>query len=114
MALNREDIIACKDRKIVTVDVPEWGGTVHVRGMSGEERNSYEMLLYAKETIDYSNVTARLLVRCICDDKGNRIFSDDDDKMLGAKDANVLYRLAETAKQLSGLSTTAQEDIAKN
>src|SRR5258707_11983730 len=45
MHLSRDAILEAKDREVVEVDCPEWGGSVLVRGMSGKERDMFEMSL---------------------------------------------------------------------
>ena len=42
----RESIIAANDLKRESVEVPEWGVTVYVRTMTGEERDQYEEETY--------------------------------------------------------------------
>ena len=39
MILNREQILAANDVKTRIVDVPEWGGSVIVRGLTSLERD---------------------------------------------------------------------------
>ena len=40
--LSRDTILQREDIKTEDVEVPEWGGTVRVRGMSGVERDAFE------------------------------------------------------------------------
>ena len=43
--LSRDAILQREDIKTEDVEVPEWGGTVRVRGMSGVERDAFEASL---------------------------------------------------------------------
>ena len=43
--LSRDTILQREDIKTEDVEVPEWGGTVRVRGMSGVERDAFEASL---------------------------------------------------------------------
>ena len=42
MGLTRSEILAARDLGTVAVDVPEWGGTVHLRPLTGSERGRFE------------------------------------------------------------------------
>jgi hypothetical protein len=46
VVLTKEQILSADDIKTETVLVPEWGGDVIVRGLSGVERDAYEMAVY--------------------------------------------------------------------
>lgn len=74
--LNKESILAAADMPLEAVPCPEWGGTVHVRTMSGTERDAFEAgMLDAKEkgVSGLANIRARLVVRVACDEQGNRL-----------------------------------------
>ena len=40
--LTRNEILAVDDLQTQKVDVPEWGGSVYVRGLTGSERDALE------------------------------------------------------------------------
>ena len=42
MALSKDAILAAKDTDVHEVDVPEWGGSILLRSMTGAQRNNYE------------------------------------------------------------------------
>jgi len=65
MTLTRDAILAANDTKLVPVEIPEWGGTVYVRPMTGAERDSYDMEMVA--TGKPENLRGRMAVRTICD-----------------------------------------------
>jgi hypothetical protein len=111
--LSREAILAARDLETVVIEVPEWGGSVTLRGMSGVDRTHFERSILKNETIDIENVYAKLLVRCIVDEAGNRMFTDADADALGAKSAVVLGRLAPVAQRLSGLLQSDVEELKK-
>lgn len=103
---------AAQSLPIEPVDVPELGGTVYVRGMSGVERDGWETSLVVgrgkKQRINTENVRARLLVRVLCNDKGELLFAPSDATALGGLRVDVLTKLYEVAQRLSGVS---DEDI---
>lgn len=105
--LTRAEILAAPDLKTEEVPVSEWGGTVMVRAMSGAERDSFEQSLFTGELesrkFTGENVRAKLLVRCIVDENGVRIFKDEDADVLGQRSAAALDRLYAVAQRLSGI-----------
>ncbi len=118
MILKRDAILGAEDLKKELVNVPEWGGDVYVRCMTGTERDSFESEAYAVKgknvEINKDNFRARLLVRVLVDEKGERVFSDQDMGALGGKSAKCLDRLFTVAMRLNGLSKDDVEDLTKN
>lgn len=107
--LSREDIFRVVDVHTEVVDVPEWGGAVTVRGMTGRERDRYEQSMLVadkKGTLkpDMTDARARLVVACAVDEAGNAIFTKDDVLLLTMKSAAALDRVASVAQVLSGIS----------
>lgn len=118
MALSREDILAADDLTTEEVDVPEWGGSVLVKSLSGVERDAYEdSLRYfvdGKVIPNSENARAKLVARTVVDEAGNRIFGDEDVNALGLHSALVLNRVWEKAAQMSGLTDEDVEDAKGN
>ncbi|MEU2992894.1 hypothetical protein ABZ772_21550 [Streptomyces griseoincarnatus] len=112
--LSKEQIAAADDRKWEDVPVPEWGGTVRLVGMSGSERNAYQsslVVLGPNGSVQRMNMTdqlAKLVAKCLVGEDGQRLFSDNEVKALGAKNGAVLERLGQVAQRLSGLR---KEDV---
>ncbi len=117
MSATKESILSCKALGGL-IQVPEWGGEVYVRVMSGTERDAYEDETYRLNGRDVSlnrrNLRARLLVKCIADEAGNRVFSDAEADALGATPAPQLDRVYSFAAKLNGLSAKDEEDLAGN
>jgi hypothetical protein len=115
MVLSKDQILAAKDSQTITVDVPEWGGSVCLRPMSGTERDVYESdIIRCSETKNFKNIRAKLLVATLVDEQGNKLFDVKDIDALGAKSGKVLDRLFEEAKKLSGVSDKDVEQLEKN
>lgn len=118
MALTKEAILAANDLQTRVVDVPEWGGEVILKTLSGMERNAFENSLYRingeRATPNMANMSAKLLARVIVDEQGNRIFTDGDIMALGGKSAAVLSRLFEIASEMNGLGEDAIDDAEGN
>ena len=118
MLLGKEDILKVQDLQFEEVDVPEWGGKVKVRMMTGTERDSFEqsiMKTEGKEIVrDMANMRAKLLVRTICNEDGKRIFTDKDIDVIGGKSAAALVKVFEVAQRLNKLSASDAESSEKN
>lgn len=117
MSLNRDDILTADDIEIVKVDVPEWGGSVYVKGMSGTERDAFESSIIEQRGQNYkanlTNIRAKLCAQVICDKVGGRLFTDKDIKKLGEKSASALQRLFDIAQKLSGLGADDVDELAE-
>jgi len=118
--LTRDAILATPERKTVAVPVPEWGGEVHVRMLSGEERDAWEQDMAArrKEQPDGSfrinNVRAALTAATACDEDGKLLFGPDDVEALGRKFGAALERIHAAAGRLNRIGSTDEEELAKN
>ena len=110
--LTREQILGSNDLPSETVDVPEWGGQVSVRTMTGIDRDAFETTLVGKEG-KLDNVRARLVALTVCDKSGARLFGDEDVAALGGKSAKALDRVFSVAQRLNGIGAE-QVDVAKN
>lgn len=114
--INKQSIFASQDLKTEPVDLPEWGGALAVRTMTGAERDAWEASLSPAGGTgpNLANLRARLLVKCITNDQGERVFTDADADALGAKSAAVLERLFAVAQRLNGLAGNAVGTAEKN
>ena len=120
--LSREEILTADDLGTEDVAVPEWGGTVRVRGLSGAERDSFEASITGSQAskkgqsrqLRLDNLRARFVAMSIVDENGERVFSDADIKALGGKSAAALTRVYEVGQRLSGLSDDDVEELAGN
>ena len=116
--LSRDEILKVDDIRYEEVEVPEWGGTVRVRGMSGAERDAFEGSVVEqrgkKTAVNTRNLRAKLVAKSIVDGAGKRIFDDGDVEALGQKSAAALNRVFEVAQRLSGLSDEDMEELEKN
>ncbi|MET9086168.1 phage tail assembly chaperone [Streptomyces sp. NPDC004237] len=123
MALNRDSILKASDIKTETVPVPEWDGDVILRGLTGEELDAYQAsrrqvrnagTKQQELVLIQDNARASLLVKCIIDESGERVFTDQDAGLLGMKNGKVLDKLFDVASALSGLSDDEQEEMEGN
>lgn len=110
-ALSRAQILAADDRRIEPVKVPEWGGEIHVRAMTGRERGAFDEHL---SELNFNDYRALLVVACACDAEGKRLFGDDDVEQLTLKGAGALTRISDAAARLNGLREQDVEAIEGN
>jgi hypothetical protein len=116
--LSKTDILGSHDMRIRTVDVPEWGGSVRLRTLTGAERDAFEATLVrlvdGKRVPDMDNLRAKLLAATIVDEQDRQVFSASDVAALGRKSALALDRVFSVAQALNGMGVEAVEDALKN
>jgi hypothetical protein len=113
--LTRDEILQAADIQYEDVDVPEWGGTVRVRSLTGAERDALEGSIAELEGLEiYKNFRARLVTRAVVDETGKRLFSDKDIERLGEKSGAALDRVFSVAQRLSGLTKADIEELTAN
>ena len=115
--LTRDEILGADDLKTESVDVPEWGGAVTVRELTGTERDLWESSVVktngADVTIDSKNMRAKLAALCIVDDEGKRLFTEKDAIKLGEKSAAALDRVTDVARRLSRIGEVELDNLGK-
>lgn len=141
--LNRAQVLGANDLTFRDVPTPEWapeGATeeekanvgVRIRALTGEGRGSFiarslELKAAAEEAaksagldpdklkpkVDFE-IEMVLIAATAVDGSNTAMFTMDDVKALGQKNAHVIGRLATVAQELSGLNKKAEETAAKN
>ena len=128
--VGRDDILLFDDRQYETVEVPEWSppgeppALVRIRGLTGAERDSWEASIMKENDpeagrgrtrvrLEYSELRSKLVVRCIVDAEGNRIFSDADARKVSAKSASAIQRIFERCQKLSRLTDEDVDELVK-
>lgn len=119
-----DQILAASDIETEPYDVPEWGLKVWVRALTGTDRDAYEgSVRQVRPRLDGKgmevvmlddNTRAKLLVKCLVDETGERIFTDRQVGDLGGKNGRVIDRLYDVATRLSGMSDEAVEGAKGN
>lgn len=115
--LGKAAILAAADLPHEDVPVPEWGGTVRVRAMSGKDRDDHDIM--ARDAVEKSgamgNWRARFCAMVMVDESGARLFPDVSDvESLGSKSAAALDRVYDVGRRLSGLTREAEAAAEKN
>jgi len=110
--LTRDAVLAAADVVVEPVDVPEWGGRLYVRSLSGTERAAWETA--SDRAANTARKLALLVQATACDARGNLLFAAADVPNLETRNAKALLRVARAAGRLNGLTADDVEAIAKN
>jgi hypothetical protein len=103
--MSKEDILAVKDLRMESVDVPEWGAAVFVRAMSGTERDRFE------EVWRNGGLSFRSAVVCftVCDQYSKRLFAESDMAAIGEKSSVAMDRILAAAVRMNGIGEEAEK-----
>lgn len=116
--LSRDAILAANDVQFEDVDVPEWGGKVRVKSLTGKERDALESSMIEGKgknaNVNLNNLRAKLVARATVNEDEERVFNDADIAALGAKSAAALTRVYEVAQRLSGITQEDVDELTKN
>lgn len=119
MFLTKEQILERRPLPCQDVEVPEWGGTVRLQGLSAADADKFNASLQRRRAdggieMDREQYCAKLLALCIVDEKNERVLSDEHVLELSRQSAAPIFRLAIIAESLSGLRADGLKDAAKN
>ena len=115
--LNKAAILGAEDLKHEDVEVPQWGGTVRVRMMTGAERDAFRTSVAPEEGtegIPVGRFSVALLAATLIDEDGARLFTMEDIDQLAEKSAESIDMPAAVAMRLNGLGGVAVEESVKN
>jgi hypothetical protein len=111
----RDKIFSAQDIPSELVEVPEWGLTVEVRGMSGADRTRIiEIANIQNGNVDLQALYPEIVIATAHDpETGMRVFEADDRTALMSKSAIAVDRLALAGMALSGFTEQAQAAAGK-
>lgn len=114
MSNLREAILNAQDEQSQLVEVPEWGVTVKVVGMTGNDRSAFmSACMDEKGNPQFERVYSAVIIACTVDpETGEKVFEATDRDELDRKSAKATERIAKVALELSGIEET--EEQAKN
>jgi hypothetical protein len=120
--LNRAQILAVNDQQYADVPVPEWGDDpenppfIRIKGLTAHERDAFEESVagVGNKKMNFDNIRARFLALVCVDEEGRTIFTPADVPLLGLKSAAALNRVFQVGSQMSGLTASDVESLAKN
>lgn len=112
----RDQILAKQDIPSETVEVPEWGVKVEVRGMTGAERT--RIMDKATQTagdVNLQFVYPEIVIATAFDpESGEQVFKPNDRDALLAKSATALDRIAAVGMRLSGFTAESADNLGKD
>jgi hypothetical protein len=116
--LTKEEILGFNDLETVDVFVNEWEANVRIRTLSAQERDSFEKSLFKggdprNRQVTMDNFRAKFISLILVDEKGDRLFSEDDVAALGLKSASAIDHIFAEGQKLSGITKQDVEDLTK-
>lgn len=106
MTSIRDQILNADDLPTRALEVPEWGCTIHLRSLTGAERDGFEGWL-ADQKRSPRDLRARFAALVIGDEKGERVFTDADIPRIANKSARALERIR--AEGMTWIGYTEEE-----
>jgi len=120
--LTRDSIVKAKDYTIEEVEVPEWGGVVRLRSLTGKDRDEYESAIVDSSSspgkpdarVDIRGLKALLLSMAIVDENDEKMFDKKEVDILNSKSAKVIEMLWNKAQEMNGIGIEAVDKAEKN
>ncbi len=118
MVLSRDQILAADDIRVESLQIPEWGGDIYIRVISGRERDAFDAAQIdpttGKSAPRTEDFRARYAVLVACDENGFPIFTSEDVSKLTHRSASALDRILEAGLRLNGQTDEAAKELEKN
>jgi len=117
--LTRDDILKIDDLKREHIDIPEWGGSIYVRELTGAERSEL-FALWKEDANDEKQVqdSFAIIVNTVrlaaCAEDGKQLFNFDDILLIRNRNAKILDRIYKAAARLNGFGADGIEEAKKN
>jgi hypothetical protein len=110
--LSLEDIKSVDDSGRELLEIPEWGGEVYVRGLTGAQRASFEDAVINKKSM--KDIRRKIVLECVVDDEGKPLFTAKDGSWITSKSATAIEKIFVKVMDISGLGDDADEDAEGN
>jgi hypothetical protein len=85
--LSKEEILSITDKATKEIEIPEWNGSVYVKGMTFEDQD------YISSLGEDNNQNQKLLIKFVCDADGNPLFTEEDIPALKKKSVQAFKRI---------------------
>jgi hypothetical protein len=120
--LSREQILQAEDLPSEVVEIPEWNGSVIVRGLTGSGRGKFQNSILSQNgnansknvMVDMKEAEMRLVAYCVVDENGKRLFTEKDIAELGKKAGSAINRISDVAMRLSGFTQEDLQELTEN
>jgi hypothetical protein len=114
--LTREQFLGSFERRVTPA--PTTIGTFQIRNLSENEKTKADGALWKNDgSVDQKQIGARrrrYIVACLCDDAGQPLLREGDEKQLGGVDCAVLSAIWDKIVEVCGLGGDAAKDLEKN
>ena len=109
--LTKEQILTADDLPRETVEVPEWGGEVLVKALTGLERHELiEQYAAAQKVNADEPFDIHLVGAAMCGENGDPLLDTlDEIRLLGRRNGAALERVFRAAQRLNGFDRAAQK-----
>lgn len=106
----KHSILAEDDLPVGKVETPEWKSNpiTYIRSLTALEA------VQVQDLADDKNIHGKFAALVICDESGDRLFTDDDAVALGGKSRPVMERIMAKAMKHNGIGEDDQDETAKN
>ena len=112
--LSKDDIFKADDLPTKDIDIPEWGGTLTIRTLTGAERDEWESAFVNQDKIDIRGLKSRLVQLTTMNGDGQQMFTKADLQKINGKSASVIDRIFQVSQRLSGLTKEDAEEMVEN
>jgi hypothetical protein len=116
--LTRDQILSVADINVERIYVAEWGGTVCVRPLTGDQMDEWEELnrrrARSPEGLTLKGLRASLISMCIVDPAtGELMFGPSDIEALGKKSGKAVQSIFNICAEICGFTDADIESIKK-
>jgi hypothetical protein len=118
--LSADDILKANDLERITIEVPEWGGSVEMWDLTEQESTAWEKEIAIEDGKEsgleerYDRVRVSLVARVLRKPDGTRLFGESQLEALGKKSGKPIRRLFEIALERNGIRKANVEEMVKN
>lgn len=109
----RDQIVSTTGPQLTPVEMPEWNCTVYVKRLNFGERAKLVDVLTdptKKDTLMY----VWGILAAVCDQDGNKVFTDEDYDLVCGKEMEPVVRLGKVAAKVNQLTGDPIEDQKKS
>ena len=113
--LSAADILSAPDFKLSPVDMPEWGGTVHVRSLSLKGLIGFQRIAgdAAAGKVSAEDI-AQLVAASACNPDGSPLFTAEEAAQLVNRDGKAMQRLFSAAVAAIGATVEGVAEEKKD
>lgn len=107
-------ILDAEDIRYEPLEVPEWGGKVLLKSLTGEERDRVERMARQFSVGEIAGYSAEIAAMTVCDGNKKLLFSNADLPRLRKKNGEVLRKIFDAVAKQNRLTADSIKEAAKN